>query len=254
MAILQYPTKQHLTLPSAQSPSLQPGLHLSAHLLSKLCTYPAPLPAHSIDHPRKYHWAFLPCTFAYAFPKAGMLFFLCSSYWNSTPPTNAACFLWKAFLIFDDLPLSFPNSFLCISITALHFASCYNHLLPFTYCNLFRARISYHLFLKLLYRYFSKCSQQSPLSESSRTLQISLSQDQLSPMQGIFILTSSPVVLGHKVSEPLSYIIQGLHSAHSRCTRKKAHMANNTPGGQSKLAFVLFLESQNVRDKWLQRW
>lgn len=69
-------------------------------------------------------------------------------------------------------------------------------------------------------------------------------------MQGICILTSSPVILGHiKFQNHCSTLFRAYIVLIGGAQTKKAHMANNKPGGQSKLAFVLFIESQNVRDK-----
>lgn len=100
------------------------------------------------------------------------------------------------FFFFYNLPLSVQNTSLCASIIALHFAS-YNSFLSLQYYNL-RVRISYHLFLKFSYQYFSKCNHWSPLSESLRTLHISNA--------GNLHLTKPPgSFLGHIMFQNQSY-------------------------------------------------
>lgn len=154
MAILQPPPKHHLlstTEPTCPSPNL---LHLSPHLPLKLCTYPAPSPAHGTDHPCKYYHAFLPCTFAYAVPRTGMLFV---PHIEETILLPQVPFTPENLIFSYNLLLSVQNTSLCASIIALHFASYYNSFFSLLYYNL-RVRISYHLFLKFSYQYFSKCS------------------------------------------------------------------------------------------------
>lgn len=196
MAILQSPPKHHLlSTYSTYVPKVQTFYQASISHLIFLWNISCTLTS-------TWYWpslqilsCFLTLTFAYAVPRAGMLFslFLILKKLYFYLKYHL---LWKTLFFFYNLPLSVQNTSLCASIIALHLAS-YNSFLSLLYYNL-RVRISYHLFLKFSYQYFSKCNHWSPLSESLRTLQISNA--------GNLHLTKPPgSFLGHIMFQKQSY-------------------------------------------------
>lgn len=184
----------YLALIRAQSPNILPGLHLSPHLPLK----------HILHSHQHMVLTILANTIMFSYPVPLLMLFqglecssLCSSYWRNYTSTSSTIYSGKPyFFFFYNLPLSVQNTSLCASIIALHFAS-YNSFLSLQYYNL-RVRISYHLFLKFSYQYFSKCNHWSPLSESLRTLHISNA--------GNLHLTKPPgSFLGHIMFQNQSY-------------------------------------------------